>query len=405
MNAASAGRSANLPFLLAAIVLLSLNLRPALVTIGPVLPAIGRTLHLSGPELGLLTSLPIFALGVASGFADRLGRAIGWGYGTILASASIAAGIALRSADLPLALYLGALLIGLGIGLGCVYVPALLKGSGSRRIGALMGVYSSTLTIGAATSAAFTPALSRFYGGDWRPTLAFFAYPALLCTLCWLPLRKVTAPPLPPQATNVSLRRSPLAWAVTINMGVQSTFFYSLTSWLGTLLQHDRGLSIDATGVALAAFFIPQLFTAFGVPIVLARTRHQGLLAASCAALAGSGIIGTLYAPAAWIPLFCFVIGASIGGVFGIALAFMVLRTAHAKTAARLSGMAQSVGYMLAAVGPLMLGVLRSAADPLFASAIWMTLLASILMLTGVLAGRNATVDDPVVVNISRATV
>lgn len=392
MQAAAGGHRAT-PYLLAAVALLSLNLRPALVTIGPELPAIGGALHLSGVELGLVTSLPIFALGLASALAEGLGRRIGWGHGVLAAATAIGAGIALRSSPPPGALYAGAVLIGLGIGLGGVYVPALLKAGGSRRIGALMGLYSSMLTLGAATSVGLTPTISRAFGGDWRATLGFWAYPAFACVLVWLPLRRVDAPPAPERAAT-PLWRNGLAWAVTANMGLQSMTFYSLTSWLGALLQHDRGLSLEASGVALSAFFLPQLFIALVVPIVLSRSRHQGALAAGCASLSGVGILGTLYGPPAAIPASCFLIGTAMGAVFSIALAFLVLRAGHAQTAARLSGMAQSVGYSVSAIGPLMLGLLRSAPDPLLASTVWLLLLVVGTMAAGFLAGRRATVDD-----------
>jgi MFS transporter, CP family, cyanate transporter len=358
---------------------------------GPLLPAVARGLALSPFAIGLLTALPVLALGIGSAFADRLGRRLGWGNAILATAVLIGAGIAVRSSGDANLAFAGALLLGAGTGFGGVFVPALLKARAAR-IGVAMGVYSLMLVASSAISVGSTPAIARAFGGDWRPTLGVWAIPALVAAFAWLPLRGVDVPAHPLSGGHGALWRSPLAWAVALNMGLQATLFYSLASWLPTLLI-DRGLTIDAAALDLSFFYLPQIVTALCAPIVLARTRHQGLAAAGAMAVAGVTIVAALYGPIAWIPWCCAVIGSALGFVFAFALTFLVLRSRAPQTAATLSGMAQTVGYVMAASGPLVLGVLRTAPDPRLASTLWMSVLVLGAIATGAVAGRAAFVD------------
>ncbi len=358
---------------------------------GPLLPAVGLGHPMSPLAMGVLTALPVLALGIGSAFADRIGRPLGWGNAILLTAVLIAVGIAVRSSgDAGLA-YLGALLLGTGTGFGGVFVPALFKAR-APRIGVAMGAYSLTLVASSTIAVGSTPAIARAFGGDWRPALAVWAIPALVAAVAWLPLRSVNVPPNPLGRPSVIVWRSPLAWAVALNMGLQATLFYSLASWLATLII-DRGVALDAAALDLSSFFLPQIATALFAPVLLARTRHQGLVAASAIAVAGVSIVGTLYGPVTWIPLCCVVTGLGLGFVFSFALTFLVLRSRSPQTAATLSGMAQTVGYIMAASGPLVLGILRTAPDPRLASSLWMSALVLGAIVSGAVAGRQAFVD------------
>jgi len=380
-------------YLFAATVAFAFNLRPGVVTIGPLLIDVQRSLELSPFAVGALTSLPILALGSASAFAERLGRRTGWGHGILLASLLIAVGIALRSSGTAGAAFVGALLLGLGMGLGGVFVPALLKARAPLRLGVAMGIYTLTLVGSAMISVATTPLLYRAFGADWRAALGVWAVPALVAAIVWLPLRRLDIPPVATGVVHVALWRNRLAWAIAANMAMQSTLFYSLASWLGTLLI-GRGVSVETAGLELSLFYLTQLVAALGAPILLARSRRQGLLAGSVAAVPGVAIIATLYGPLAWIPASCALLGLALGAVFAFALSFMVLRSREPHTAAALSGMAQTVGYLAASTGPLVLGIVRAAPDPRLASALWMSALVLAAMVAGSIAGRPAFVDD-----------
>lgn len=371
---------------------MTLSLRPALVSVGPVLQLIGSTLSLSPSLLGVVTALPILMLGLSSGVADLIGARIGWSAGIALASALIVIGTLLRSAGSVVALFAGAVVLGVGIGLGNVYVPTVLKWQFPLRIGTMMGVYTACLSLGATISVGAMPAVLGAVHDDWRPALVVWAIPPALSTLLWIPLFRLRIARAAAEAA-APLWRSRLAWAVTAYMGLQSMLFYSLASWYGVLLA-DRGLSIAAVSADLSALYVTQLISSLAVPMLLVRLRSQSALAFGGPALAGTCILGSLYAPLSWVPFTSATLGLILGGVFGMALSFMILRTQRVQSAARLSAMAQSFGYLLASLGPLGLGLLRTTPQPRLASAAWLLLLAACAMIVGAVAGSNAFVED-----------
>lgn len=379
-------------YLLAALVVASFNLRPGLVTIGPVLPQLGRSLGLDTVALGVLTSLPILALGVFSWVADPLGRRIGWSRGVVLAGVFIGAGILVRSLGAPWTAFAGSALVGAGVGLGGVYVPALIKANFPHRIGALMGVYTMMLTFGSMASVAATAPLLHGFGGDWRPALGVWALPAFAGAVLWVPLRRVSAATAT-GAVRVPLWRSPLAWVVALNMGLQSALFYALASWLGALLQ-GRGESVAASAIELSWFYAPMLVGGLAGPISLHRIRPEAVPAAGWALLSLASLVAALAGPRALIAPSCAVLGFALGGVFGVALSFLVLRARTPQTAASLSSMAQFVGYVIASLGPFALGGLRALPDAALSSLIFLVALTLLVVAFAVLAARPLFVDD-----------
>jgi CP family cyanate transporter-like MFS transporter len=380
-------------YLFAATVVFAFNLRPAVVTVGPLLLEVQRSLALSPFAVGALTALPILALGAASAAAEQLGRRIGWGHGILVAALLIAGGTALRSTGTVAAAFVGALLLGLGMGLGAVFVPALLKARAPLRLGLAMGIYTLTLVGSALISVGVTPLLYRAFASDWHAALGIWAIPAAIAALAWVPLRRLDIPAVGAGVVRVAVWRSPLAWAIAGNMAMQSTLFYSLAAWLATLLI-GRGVSAADAALDLSLFYLTQLLGAFGAPILLARSRRQGSLAASVAIVPGIAILAALYGPLAWIPASCLLLGLTLGALFAFALSFMVLRSREPHTAAALSGMAQTVGYLVATTGPLVLGFAHALPDPRPASALWMCALVLVAIVTAAIAGRPAFVDD-----------
>jgi CP family cyanate transporter-like MFS transporter len=374
------------------IVAATLNLRPALLTLGLVLPAVQHSLALSPFGAGALTALPIFALGLASALAVPLGRRLGWSGALVSALVLVSAGTLLRSAGSEAALYGGALVLGIGIGLGNVYVPTLVKARLAARIGLAMGVYTMMLTIGALISVSLTPVfLARF--GDWRPTLAVWALPALGAAVFALPL---LADNLRPQERipGMGLWRNKLAWAVSCYMGLQSATFYAIALWLGVLIA-ARGLTLHDVAADFSVFYFTQFIAALLAPILLTKLRRQDIMAVVNAAVVGAIIVAILYAPTATIFTFCGLLGIATGSMFGIALTFQVLRAHTHDNAARLASMAQCVGYLIASIGPLVLGIVNRGADARLASALWLIAIAVATMIAGAFAGRPRFVDAP----------
>lgn len=372
------------------IVAVALNLRPALLTLGAVLPAVQRGLELSPLGSGMLTALPILALGLASALAVPVARRLGWSGGLVFALALVGAGTLLRSAGGQWALYAGALVLGLGIGLGNVYVPTLVKARLAAHIGLAMGVYTMMLTASALVSVSVTPALFAHFG-DWRPALAVWAIPAFVAMAIAVPLLLDNVRP-ERRIAGMGLWRNGLAWAVSGYMGLQSALFYSLALWLGALLA-ARGVSLGHVALDLTSFYFTQFLAALVAPVLLTRAPRQDVVAVVLVAGVGALIVAVLYGPAGTIFASCGVLGFVIGAVFAVALTFQVIRARTAENAARLSSMAQCVGYLIASLGPLVLGLVNRMPDARLASTAWLLVLVVVTMIAGAVAGRPLFVD------------
>jgi len=373
------------------IVAATLNLRPALLTLGLVLPAVQHSLQLSPFGAGALTALPIFALGFASAIAVPIGRRLGWSGGLIFALILVGAGTLLRSAGTDVTLYAGALTLGIGIGLGNVYVPTLVKARLAARIGLAMGVYTMMLTVGALISVSLTPLFVAHFG-DWRPTLAVWAIPAFIATAIALPL---LVDNLYPQehVPGMGYWRNGLAWAISAYMGLQSAIFYAIALWMGALIA-ARGLGLHEVAADLTVFYFTQFLAALITPIALLKTKRQDVMAVLVVAANGALIVAILYGPLSLTFAFCALLGFTMGAMFGVALTFPVIRARTADSAARLSSMALCVGYIIASLGPLVLGIVNHTADARLASTIWLTFLVIITMIAGAIAGQRRYVDQ-----------
>jgi CP family cyanate transporter-like MFS transporter len=379
--------------LLASLMLIALNLRPALSSLAPLLRQIEGSTGLSSSAVGLLTTLPVLCLGLFAPLAPRLARR--WGseraLGAILAL--LAAGIVLRSLLPPAGLFLGSLIAGACIGILGVLLPALVKRDFPAQAGQLMGLYTMMLCIGAAIAAGATAPLAEAFGGHWQPALAAWALVALVALLLWLPQLRQPPSQTPARGAGGSLWRNRLAWQITLYMGLQSSLAYIVFGWLPTLLM-DRGLGTVQAGLMLSGSVLTQLLSALTAPWLATRGRDQRLAIVVVMVLTLAGLLGCLYAPVGSLWLWAVVLGLGQGGTFSLALALLVLRSRDAETAGRLSGMAQGAGYSLASLGPLLVGVLHDATHSWAPTGVLFCVIAVLATLFGLGAGRTRYVND-----------
>ncbi|SCZ43000.1 MULTISPECIES: CynX/NimT family MFS transporter [Pseudomonadaceae] len=379
--------------LLASLMLIALNLRPALSSLAPLLRQIETSTGLSSSAIGLLTTLPVLCLGLFAPLAPRLARR--WGsertLGAILAL--LAAGIVLRSLLPPLGLFLGSLIAGACIGILGVLLPALVKRDFPAQAGQLMGLYTMMLCIGAAVAAGATAPLAEAFDGRWQPALATWALVAVVALLVWLPQLRQPPTIAPRRGAGGSLWRNRLAWQITLYMGLQSSLAYIVFGWLPTLLM-DRGLGMVQAGLMLSGSVMTQLVSALTAPWLATRGQDQRLAIVVVMSLTLAGLLGCLYAPVGSLWLWAVILGLGQGGTFSLALALLVLRSRDAETAGRLSGMAQGAGYSLASLGPLLVGIIHDATHGWAPMGVLFTLIAVLATLFGLGAGRTRYVND-----------
>jgi CP family cyanate transporter-like MFS transporter len=392
--------------LVAGIVLLAANLRAALTAVGPLTGEIRADTGVSGVVVGLVTTLPLFAFGVLSPLAPRLARRLGLERALLLSLLLLFVGILLRSAGPVAALLAGTTVLGLAIAIANVLLPSLVKRDFPDHIGAMTGLYSAVMGSFAALSLGLAVPLADRAGLGWRGSLASWSLLALLGALAWRPqarLRERPAVPDPsgpasprPQATaraetsQRALWRSPLAWQVTLFMGLQSLAYYVTVTWLPEIL-HERGLSTAAAGWTLSLVQLMGVATTLVLPLVATRRPSQRLPAVASALLYLTGYAGLL-AGSRPLLLWCLLIGLGTGAAFGLALTLFGLRAPDARHTAELSGMAQSVGYLLAAGGPALFGLLHDLTGTWTVPLVALLAVIAALVPAGLGAGRDAQV-------------
>jgi CP family cyanate transporter-like MFS transporter len=187
---------------------------------------------------------------------------------------------------------------------------------------------------------------------------------------------------------RVAVHRYPLAWHVTLFMGLQSLLYYAALSWLPTILR-DRGASADTAGNLLALMGVGNLAVSFLVPVVAQRMRAQHLLVVPTVAAMALGLAGVVYLPLSSAVAWVLILGAGQNAALSLAIFFTMARAPHAAAAASLSALAQSVGYLLASAGPLELGLLHSATGSWNLPVAVLFVLNGVLLFAGLLAARD----------------
>ena len=375
--------------LLAGLFLIGINLRPALSSLAPVLADVRSTTGLSVAGAGWLNTVPVLCLGVFGTLAPRLANRFDGERVIFYFLLALAAGIALRSLFSITGLFAGTVLAGASIGVIGVLLPGIVKRDFPERPAAMTGFYTMALCLGAAVAAGATVPLRDRFGGDWRPALAFWAVPATVAAMVWLPQLRTRHE----HSTRIrhevrGLWRDPLAWQVTAYMGLQSSLAYCVFGWFPSILQ-ERGMSALDAGFMLSITVVFQLVTALTAPALATRGKDHRAATAVLLGFTLAGLLGSLYAPLDSIWIWVILLGLGQGGLFSIALTLIVLRSPDPHVAAHLSGMAQSVGYTLAALGPLGVGLLRewsggwSSVGPLFVA------ITAAAFLAAMGAGRN----------------
>ncbi|WP_411143220.1 CynX/NimT family MFS transporter [Streptomyces sp. x-80] len=390
--------------LLTGIVLASLNMRAALAGVSPLLGEIGGHFHLAATASSLVTTIPLIFMGLGSIVAPKLARR--WGTEAVLCGALLllCGGIVLRIAPPVVALFAGCAVVGTSIALLNVLMPGLIKRDFPEKAAGMTALYSTAMIMGATVSAATAVPLENALG-SWQGSLVSWALLAAVAAAVWIPQAVIArrgthhgaaaATVVHTVETGPKLSRSPLAWQVTLFMGSQSLVAYVAIAWMPTIFT-DHGMGKGEAGLVFAFSTLVQMAGSFVVPVLAGRMRSQRLLGVGVAALMACGVAGLLVAPVAGAWLWAVLLGIGQGGALGLALTMMVLRSGDAHTAARLSGMSQTGGYLLAAVGPLALGAVHQLTDGWTVPIVLLLAVCAGLALLGLGAGRDRRIGDAV---------
>lgn len=375
------------------LMLIALNLRALFSSLSALLPEVMRGTGAAPAGASLMTTVPVLCLGLFSPAAAPLARRLGTERAVLLALAAVAVGTALRGLATVPAILAGGLVAGGGIAFGNVLLPGLVKRDFPDRIALMTGLYSMSLSAGAAVAAALTVPVA-VATGSWATGLAVWALPAAAAAVLWLPraLKRRAAAVAPGLRGARPLWRDGLAWQVSLFMGLQSALAYCVFGWLAPILR-DRGLDAASAGLLLSLSVVGQMVGCLVAPSLATLGRDQRAAATLLYGLVLAGLAGCFYAPlgTAWISVT--LLGLGQGGLLAVALTLILLRAPDAGVAARLSGMAQGIGYTLAAGGPLLVGVIRQVSGGFGAVPVLFAALAALGIASGLLAGRARVID------------
>ncbi|MBS0318083.1 MAG: MFS transporter, partial [Proteobacteria bacterium] len=298
-------------------------------------------------------------------------------------------GTLLRGAGSAAPLFVGSALAGIGIAVANVLMPVLVKRDFPRHVALMMGLYTAWVPGGAAVAAGLTVPLEQALGGGWPHALAAWAVPAAVVTLVWAPYalsRRPVGDDMP-RIKVQGLWRDRLAWEVTLFMGLQSALAYIVMGWLAPILR-ARGVDAVNAGYVLSASTLVQIATCLAMPALAVRRRSQSSLALGVAVVTLATLLACQFAPLGGVWVWAIVLGAAQGAGFALALTLIVLRSPDARVASQLSAMAQGVGYLIAAFGPLLVGLLRGWTGSFDAAAWLYLLIAAVMAASGIGAGR-----------------
>lgn len=377
----------------AALLLAAVNLRLAVTSVGPVLTEIRAGLGMSSAVAGLLTSVPVVCFASVGMAAPRLARRFGAARVILVGLLVLTAGLALRPYAPGTALFLLLSVVALaGIAVVNVLLPMIVKERFPGQVGAMTGLYTVALNIGATVAAAATVPLTQGFGGDWRLGLACWAVAAALAVPSWLPLarQRVKTDDQTNTPEPVRVSRHPVAWALAVYFGMQSTSAYVIIGWLPQIYR-DAGVSAEQAGVLFATTSFLGVPLGFALSAMAGRVRSQSGMALTLGLFGIAGYAGLFWSPAAAPWLWAVLLGV-VNTAFPLVLTMIALRGSTPATVVRLSAFAQGVGYLLAIPGPILIGVLHDRTDGWRVPLALMIVLMVPQALAGIAAGRDRQV-------------
>ncbi len=380
--------------LIAGILLIATSLRVTFTGAAPLLDAIRTDYALSTAQTGLLTTLPLLAFALISPLAAGLARRIGMERSLMIALLLIIAGIALRSLPSAALLFGGTAVIGCGIALGNVLLPGLIKRDFPGQVAKLTGAYSLTMGAAAALGSALVVPVA-LSGAGWHGALLMLMVFPLLALLLWLPQwRQRPAGSLSGSRALQSrgIWRATLAWQVTLFLGINSLIYYVIIGWLPAILQ-SHGYSETEAGSLHGLLQLATAAPGIVVPLILLRLKDQRGVAGLSALMCAVSSAGLWFMPDLAV-MWTLIFGFGSGATMILGLTFIGLRASSAHQAAALSGMAQSVGYLLAACGPPLMGKIHDANGDWRIPLLACGLVSVVMAICGILAGRDREITS-----------
>ncbi|MBT1541422.1 MFS transporter [Curtobacterium flaccumfaciens pv. flaccumfaciens] len=408
----------------AAIVLIALNFRGPIVATAPVIGDVRADLGLTATIAGLLTTIPVLCFALATPFASWVIAKADPERAVSLSLVIVLAGTVVRSMPSSAALLIGTAVIGIGITIGNVVIPVVIRRDTSpERVGLVTGVYTSALNVGSMITSLGTAPLAALWG--WPVAIAIWAVFALVAAAAWTyavgaraawrrPVPSDHDGPLPitgpidqvldtgairtaraAEAARVAAAepirpaRRLITWGLTLAFGGQAFSYYALTAWIPTLLHDEIGFSKASSGASSSVFQILAVVGALGVPLLATRWRPAAIIAL-VGTLWLAMPLGLLFAPQLWL-LWSVLGGAAQGGGITVIFIVIVRIVSSDADARRMSAFVQGGGYLIGSAGPLLAGALHGATGTWTAPLLVVLVAVLTLGVVGTFAARRVS--------------
>lgn len=337
------------------IVCISFTMRSPITSVGPIIDVLRENLHISNVVAGFLTTIPLLAFAIVSPLVPTISRKYGIERTLWISLFILAIGVVLRSLGGSATLYIGTVFIGIGVAFSNVLMPSIIKLRFPLQLGLLTAIFTVAMNITASLAAGVSYPLATTALG-WQGALGIWLVFIVIAIMIWFPQTKTTVQTTThttSERQQKAIWRYPLTWALTLAMGLQSLLFYTTAAWIPSMLT-SQGISANAAGVLFSAMQLAQLPMTFLIPILADKVKDQRSLVVMFSVLNVIGFGGLLLGLTNLTWLWMILLGLAGGASFGICMMFFSLRARNAYEAAELSGFGQSIGYLLAAVGPVL---------------------------------------------------
>lgn len=377
------------------VIIAAFNLRPAITSVGPLLGFIRDDIGFPNWGIAFLTSMPLIAFAIMSPLAPKLAHRTSNEFALLTGLFILMVGISLRSVSIVLFLFTGTLLIGFGIAVINVLLPGVIKGNFPTKVAIMTSLYTTSMSLFATIGSAVSIPVAEGVGFGWQIALLIWIIPAIIGFVLWGIIVKKKGFKQNEQSFYQEGKQQPkiwqdhFAWMIALFMGFQSALFYIMISWLPEMLI-NQGMSAVNAGFMLSLFQVIGIPVSFMMPMIAMRFVNQSKIVLIVNGIFILGIIGFLVETNIALTMIA-VLLAGIGSSanFALSLLFLSIRAPNAEAASQLSGMAQSIGYIIAAFGPIVIGYIFDVTNN-WSDAMYVVLLILLVVsFFGFKAGKN----------------
>lgn len=384
--------SKNTLLFLIAVICIGSNLRAPIVAVGPVIPEITSFLHLSPTWAGLVTSIPLLCFAFGSVLMPYFSKLAGLEKALFYSIIALLLGIIIRSLGSTEFLFFGASVVGLAITVCNVLMPSFIKKYFPKKVGVITAVYLTAMNLTSSISVGLAMKMGEIANLGWKSSIGIWFIFSFIALFAWIPVLKFRSNSnSKPSSLGIKVQgmwRSKMAWNISIFMGTQSVVFYSLAAWFPTMLQ-EWGMSPIKAGWMLSYFQLGSVPMMFFGPIMADKIKKQAGLIWGTVILLIVGISLIIFYKTQFAVLAIVLIGIAVGLAFALSMMFLVLRTQNAEEASELSGMSQSIGYLITAIFPPLFGSIYQLTHSWTIPLSLLFLIALLQLITGLPSAKN----------------